>query len=600
MKKLFSLILALLLILSSFSGCKKEPAETQPSTQSTVPVEPGLELEENGVVYESLAQKAVVKTALAYLARGARIQYDDTNMLTAGAPTMYRWQHGVRLSPEEYTAQNTGYSNCAAFTYDVYLAALDMKIGGYTTKTLTGVGGKQRIYSYYPTGEETEEQRQAVEAEFRSKLKPADLIIIRYNGAKEGNGHAMLYVGSKVLEGVEGYRGTATEGSNSSDSVEDTRFNYDIIHSTGSNYQYATGTEKYESKGTVQMMSVGSLFDATTGRYLFGKLKSIVILRPLEVFKKDIPQNTLNRMKNLHNIVAEKLCSHPSGHTVNPGDLVNYIFSVTNKNDKEVTVTIEDTVPALATLESADKTEICSVAGDRLSWQLTIPANTTATLNYTVKVKKDAKPGQSLAGDQGTVGGVSVPCHEVFVARTLTQQEQTDLIAAVQALADNRLLRGAALVNALYDKTLKVESIFLDEFASIKDSVFKTVEDLSYLNGSNPYTDAIAPGLFGGRNLMQRNLALDNMSQYFRLEARRTRLPSADQLMVGDILLAETSAAENNQIMLLCTGDQMLNLLSGKEIEYLPTQDCLNPAISYKRFVILRPSMLLDRQEQPQ
>ncbi len=586
MKKLFSLILALILVMSVFAGCKKEPVATKT----------GLELEENGIVYESLAQKAVVKTALAYLARGNRIQYDDSRMTGNGTPALYRWQNGVRQSPEAYTSQNTGYTNCAAFTYDVYLSALNMKIDGYTTGKLTGVEGKQRIYSYYPKGTETDEEKQAVEAEFRSKLKMGDLIIIRYNGAKDGNGHAMLYVGSKVLEGVEGYRGTAAEGSDSADSTQDDRFNYDIIHSTGSSYKYDEATEKYEQKGTVQMMSAGSLFDPSTGRYVFEKLKSVVILRPLEVYKKEIPENTLNRMKYMDNVVAEKLCSHSTGWTAGPGDSITYQFSVTNKNDKEITVTIEDTVPALTTLESYDKTQVCSAEGDRLYWELTVPANTTSSISYQVKVKEDAKPDQSIIADKGTVGGVSVPCATVFVARSLSQQEQDDLRAAVTDLAGSQQLRGAALVNALYAKVLKVDGILPDDYVGIKESLFQAFGEFSCISDDSPYENAIAPGMFGGRNVLQRSMSMNNLNQYNRMENIRTRLPYKNQLMVGDILIGERGSEENDQVMYLFLGEQMLNLLSGEEIEYLPAQDCLNQVMAYKRFAILRPSMLLDQQ----
>ncbi len=576
MKRFFSLILALLLVLGSFSGCKKEPVQTQPSTEPTV--EPGLELEENGVVYESLAQKAVVKTALAYLARGARIQYDDTNMLTKGAPTMYRWQHGMRKSPEEYTSQNIGYSNCAAFTYDVYLAALDMKIGGYTTKALTDVGGKQRIFSYYPKGVETAEEQKTVQENFMSKLKPGDLIIVRYNGASDGNGHAMLYVGKEALKGVEGVKE-----------------NHDIIHSSGSSYKYADRTEKYEATGTVRTLGADWLFNPQSGMYVFAKLKSIVIIRPLAVFKKEIPENTLNRMRNMDNIMAEKLVS---GTTAGQGDTVTYTFCITNNNDKEVTLAVEDTVSALTTFVAAEKTYPCTVTGERLQWTVTIPAKTTANVRYDVQVKAEAQRGQSIAGNKATVGGISVPCPDVFVARTLTQQEQSDLLAGIQALADSRLLRGTAMVNALYDKALKEEAILPEDFAGIWENLFLTFDELSYINGESPYADAVVPGMLGGRNLVSRNLAADNMAQYMRLESIRTRLPYADQLMVGDVLMGELGPEEADRVMYLYTGDTMLNLLSGKEIEYKPTQDCLNPVMSYKRFVILRPSMLLGQQEQ--
>ncbi len=580
MKRFLALVLALVLVLGSFSGCGKEPAETQPVTEPAV-IEPGLELEENGVVYESLAQKAVVKTALAYLARGSRIQYDDTQLTGAGTPVLCRWQHGVRTHPESYTSQATGYTNCAAFTYDVYLSSLNMKIDGYTTEDLTSVTDKQQIFSYCPNGTETNEQMEQVRANFMSKLKSGDLIVVCYHDGQEQNGHAMLYVGKDVLKNVEGAQENA-----------------DIIHSTGGGYRYTDRAETYEESGAVQTMSAASLFDPEGSMYVFGKLKSIVILRPLEVFNKEIPENTLNRMRNMDNVVAEKLSSHPTGHTANPGDRINYLFSVTNKNDKEVTVVIEDTVPALATLESADKTEDCSFEGDRLYWKLTIPANTTSSLNYSVKVKDDAQVGQSLPGDKATVGGISVPCPDVFVARTLTQQEQMDLNAAVSVLADSRLLRGAELVNAVYSKTLKVEAILPEDFAGIMDSVYPDLGGVYCINTKSPYTDAIAPGLFGGRLVVQRNMAADNVSQYMRLEAIRTHLPYADQLMTGDILMGEFDAEEKtNPVMYLVTGDKMLDLNSGSELEYKEVQECLDPMLSYKRFVILRPTMLLDNQE---
>ena len=578
MKRLIALLLALILALSCFAGCKKEP-EPQPSTEATVPVEPGLELEENGIVYESLAQKAVIKTALAYLARRTRIQYDDTRLTGTGTPVMYRWQHGVRQYPESYTSQYIGYTNCAAFTYDVYWSALDMKIGGYTTKNLTDVGGKQRIFSYYPKGTETAEEQAAVMEKFLSKLKPADLIIVRYNGAKDGNGHAMLYVGKDVLQGVEG----AKEG-------------HDIIHSTGGSYQYGDRTEKYESKGTVQTMGTSRFFEESSSLYVFSKLKSIVILRPLEVYNKEIPENTLNRMRNMNNVVAEKLSSHALGHTASPGDTVAYTFSVTNNNEQAVTVTVEDTVPKFTTLKEADKTDICSVSGDKLTWQLTVPAKTTANLCYSVTINADAAAGQEIAGNKATVGGISVPCHSVFVGRTLTLQEQNDLAAGVEALADRRLLRDKDLVNALYSKALKVETIWTEEFDGVWASLWQNFEDLSYVNPHSPYVNAIAPGLLGGRNVLSRNLAADNMTQYMRLEGIRTRLPYADQLMVGDILMGELGPGETERVMYLYTGQQMVNLLSGKEIEYKSVEECLNPVMSYKRFVVLRPSLLLDNQ----
>ena len=106
MKKILAFLLALILTFGCLAGCEKKDTGNT-ATESVLTENPnGLSLEENGIVYESLAQKAVVKTALAYLARGTRVQYADTRLnVNSITPITYRWQTGVRTSPEEYTSQ---------------------------------------------------------------------------------------------------------------------------------------------------------------------------------------------------------------------------------------------------------------------------------------------------------------------------------------------------------------------------------------------------------------------------------------------------------------------------------------------------------------
>jgi hypothetical protein len=100
-------------------------------------------------------QKALYVTALNYLLRGERIQYDDSRLSSIGGAE-YRWKKGV-VSPESYTADEWGYTNCAAFCYDLYLYALGFDIGSYTTSGLIGKTS-WRTYYYQPKGEISTEQ----------------------------------------------------------------------------------------------------------------------------------------------------------------------------------------------------------------------------------------------------------------------------------------------------------------------------------------------------------------------------------------------------------------------------------------------------------
>ncbi len=574
MKRILSLLLVTVMVLACFSGCGT--TEEKPAVPDT-PQTP-----DDTIQYESPEQEAVVKTALAFLARGDRIQYDDTRLSPNSQPVEYRWQHSLK-SPEDYTTQFLGYTNCAAFTHDVYLEALDYDILSYTTSSLTQKGEPERVYKYWPSGDETEEEMAAMEAEFRSKLKMGDIIVIRYNGSRNGNGHAMLYVGAEVLEGNDGYRGTAAENTEEDGSVE--QITYDIIHSTGSSYSYSNYTEKAEQYGSVQITSTDSLFDPSKTRYIFKNLNSIAIIRPLNVYTGGVPEKTQNRVKNMENIVAEKLSSHTYGMTVNPGDTMTFTFSIYNKNEKDVTLEVKDTIPSNTTYVSGAASE----KNGTVSWNLPVPAKTTISVSYTVKVKEDAVIGDVVYSDAGTVGGVDVDCPKVYIANTLTEDEQTALKTAASSLAASGK-RGLELANAVYNEVVGYNDLLPGDFAELMDGVY-TMYGLSQyiLNDEGGYLDMVVPGMFGGRGITPRV-----EGEYMdRLESTRTRLPFSRDLIVGDIIAAlDGDDIENpdRYRLYLFTGDSALDLLSGETTE---SATVLNKILAYHRFAVLRPSMIL-------
>jgi len=554
MKGFFACLLAVCLLLT---GCGRAelPAPTGP-TNVTDPTEPSLPPLTVDTRFESLAQEAVVKTALAFLDRGNRIQYDDTRFSALADQVVNRWEVGLK-APEDYTSQFYGYTNCAAFTYDVYLAALDYNIGAYTTRNLAAKNTKERVYTYLPTGKETKAERDAVEIAFRTELKIGDIIVIRYNGDRDGNGHAMLYVGTDVL------------GSGQ-----------DIIHSTGSNYDYGGYKENFESGGTVRTMSTSSLFSPSS-LYVFSNLKSIAIVRPLNTFTREVPLHTQNRIRNLQGVVAEKLCSHTYGMTVNPGDKMTFTFAITNKNDTPVTLDIRDMAPSNTTyLSGAEK-----VKNGVLSWRLTVPAGEKASVSYEVKVNTNAALGDVIFGENGTVGGVPVKCPKVYIAKTLSVTQQAQIIAAAGQVYDKT---GLALAEAIYQKALGKGMGIPVDVAALDAAVYEPFGPPQYrLKGERGMLELVVPGMFGGRNTSQRFEGTD----YMRFEGNRTRLPYARDLIPGDIIYAvgrEGASGNLAQGLYMVLGDQVLNLNTGK------TQSCqsvLNMLLGYARFAILRPSI---------
>lgn len=573
MKRFLSVALVLILLISCLAGCEK-PVDT-----SNVTVDPnGLSLEEYGITYESLAQKAVVKTAIAYWQRGSRAQYDDTRLNVSKAPTfdktLYRWQSGVRLSPEAYTTQYPGYLNCAAFVHDVYLAALNLDIVANYTGHLAAIDDASRVYQYVPTGNETAEEKAQVEKTFYETLKIGD-IVVAYSG---GGGHTIVYVGNQIINAVEG---TSDENSI-----------YDSIHSTGTNYIYESITEQYESTGTVGKTSTHHWFNESNSRYVF-KLKSLTILRPLNIFTQDVPENSMNRLQYMDNIVAEKLSSHPAGTTAGPKQEISYTFSITNNRTSEVTLQVKDTIPENTAFVSSEN---CHKSGNDLTWIVTVPAGETATVSYTVKVNKNAKAGSKIESTAGTVGGVAVNCPGIYVGTTLSAEQRTALLAAIDTYATSDL-RGMELANAIYKDVLKTDKLLPEDSTTVLNKLFRADGDYFYLESEkNAYTNAIAPGLFGGRYVPQRDATTTPEDSFRRYENDRTRWINQEQLMVGDIIIAAQNATASRQRLYLYTGEKMLDLNSGDEFFYVEMDVCLTPMISYNRFVVLRPSLILDNQ----
>lgn len=480
-------------------------------------------------------QKAVVDTAYSYLLRGARIQYDDSRFFDRGE---FRWQKGLK-HPEEYTAMETGYTNCAAFCYDVYYHALDYDIKYFTVSYLSWYGSP--VYSFAQTGEETEEEKKEIEEEIMSQLQPGDIVCIM---RKNGTGHAMLYVGNET-----------------------------IIHSTGSSYNYSTSTETYEP--TIRFRSARDLFTYGTTCNIFDTVETFDIVRPLNKFTETIPENTLNRVANMKGIRAEKLSSHASSTSVNPGDEITFAFAVYNSNENSVTLNINDTVPANTTYVSGDLT----ANGNELSLSLTVPAGEKKTVSYKVRVKEDTAEGRYIISDSGTVGGVKVECPDIIVKNTLTLSDKEKLTASINAHKDTTLT-GPALANSIYNTAFETGDLFTESTVlDVMNSVFaSTTEKEGYyvLNEESAYYPMVVPKLYGGRYFYSTTYQYD-----------RVRLPKPHNLIAGDILIARTSSA---QYMYLYDGTNLLNLTDGSLAEN-DTAYRLERLISYQYyFAILRPS----------
>ena len=521
----------------------------------------------------SLEQKVLLATVQSYINRGFRLQYDDTHMnypyKTSTDKGEYRWQIG-QYNPEDYTTQKWGYINCAAFTYDVYKTALGMDLGDlYTTAKLTeyySKGGNAGVdmypYCYAPNTTASDIEKDNVKTQFMDTLEIGDLIIVRRTNS---TGHVLMYVGNNMA-----------------------------VNSNGSNCAY-DDSETFEA--SIRYINIDAyLFEPTATNYIFradGTIKTLSIVRPLDIYDGVIPQNSLNRLNNL-DIFAEKLSSHAEGQSVNSGDEVTFTLRITNIGKESKTLNITDIVPTNTIFKSASHNAI--VEGNNIAWNVEIEAGETIEVIYVVTAS--GEDGDYIYGTDTKIGGVVYTCPKIYIRNTLTavQQEAIREVALKFLTSNPSSLARFELISEIY-KQAGLE----DPFASVtetqlRESLIKaTTSGLAYgknlfeLNTDSSYYGLVVDTLYGGRNFFTpMEYTTSN-----KTNTNRARLPRKHSLIVGDILITKFTSSEN--CYLYIGGDKFLVLNSADVTE--DTYDVgtrLTRMISARHYYcVLRPSYAL-------
>ncbi len=525
-------------------------------------------------------QEAIVRTAEAFMLRGENLQYEDVWYGLNSNSGEHRWTHGEK-QPEEYTYDEWGYVNCAVFTYDVYKTALGYALPGsmYTTYALTSnsfVHGMREFYFENTTpGQYTDSEMLSIQQEFMNTLQVGDLMVVRRKQegkSDEVSGHVMLYIGNGMF-----------------------------IHSSGSSYKSESGVGVEVAEPTIRYHKVTDYFfdpSSVSGNPFRGPdeygdryVNKLLIVRPLNKFDGEIPENTVNRVQNMTDIRADKTSSHPSSVTVNPGDLITFTFTLQNIGDVAKTIEILDKAPAGTTYVSGCD----NVSGDELRWSVTVGANEIVKVSYTVSVNNVAD-GTLIDGRDATVGGVMHRCAAIRVKNTLTLTEQDAIIAVIDELrAEGTTLKGLDLVNEIYKRALEKTGVFTtsDINAILDDgseSIFTKTATIHSGHAMNKlryeetyYGSMLVDHLYGG-------MRVDSAAKLYD----RTKMLKPHNLIVGDILLARTNSKE--YVYIYAGEGNLINLTDG--IGASADFETYAARIMYygRNFAVLRPSYVFEDQ----
>ncbi len=515
-------------------------------------------------------QQAVLTTAKSFFLRGDNIQYEDSYFINVPEE-----RSSFGKTPEHYTYQNTGYSNCAMFANDVYFSTFNepLPLDMYLTRNLASFAkdAKMEVYrlDLRLAKEYNEEQRRAEIERFLSILQPADLINFRryYSDTGKTSGHVVLYIG-----------------------------NGRFIHSTGGWLVHPSENIPHVLDPREATIRFGNLYNyllcPSSKNYIFGGIIFFVnVIRPLAspFYANKLPKSTKARVKNLKGVRVDKLSSHPKGKTVNVGEKICYTFSIFNTNNYPISLEIKDRVPSNTTYVSGGD----SVINDWIFFRVMAQPNQTKKVSFIVKINENAKKGGIIYSSHATVSGVPLYCPAIFIENTLTKEQQKDFLKELKCLKKNSMLK---LVNEVYYKVLG-KTVFSQTDARAlligKNGIFKEYKQGYYeINKKSPTI-----------KMLIRNLCSDTFNKTFgramiggtklvvtKAPFIRTEDVTEHNLIIGDVLVV---LGEKIEVLIYCGYKKFRSLANGVEKDELEFETRCVRLLESDLFAILRPSMIL-------
>ena len=225
-------------------------------------------------------QRAVVLTAWAYYDKGRSVQYDSMGLSVVPKKHYGTLRSTHEVPPEYATSDETAYSVCSDFTYQVYYDAFGYRCCGDPVLNCTArmslmEPGKDPVcvykYNTRPVKKDPARLRESIR-QYCALLQPGDIVNIVTREAK--GGHAMLYIGDVYGDGV-GY----------------------ILHCAGSKYNTETGEDAVERKPDTTQAIPGRI---RLARQLLGQTNDGAIwLTPVEEYLWQISEHKFQRILSI-------------------------------------------------------------------------------------------------------------------------------------------------------------------------------------------------------------------------------------------------------------------------------------------------------------
>ena len=401
-------------------------------------------------------QRAVVATAFAYYDKGHPVQYDSIGLsvVAKGKGGAIRSTHGC--APEYATPDETMFSVCSDFCYQVYYNAFGYKIRGDSLRISTYslsryVPGKDAICAYMYNSQTDPTPREEAIKKFVAQLQPGDII----NTTKKvgGGGHAMLYVGDVLGDG-KGY----------------------ILHCGGLKYNTKTAEDIIEcSPGMLEDVPGRIIARANPNRnnggillnpaeeYLLEKYskspkRTFSAIRPLNIIPDDLYPLTESAKARLQfpRLVYNRTTSpYTRFNDVPEGGTVTLKVELKNCSKEAYTVPVKEVVPEGVTFVKAS--EGATVDGKNISWNVALGAGESKTVSYDCTV--NLKRGETVVFTDGSASTIPAKTLRVPVGGKHLTDAENALLTEVANGGHTDLYAGSKkddVPKIVYEKLLKL------------------------------------------------------------------------------------------------------------------------------------------------